>query len=99
MKDYHRFYWICLCLFILILYIFIDQRQYMEGLQNDNYPPIHISTIGNTLTDPYNSLVNDMDSLFTYNYFNSNVTNTDEYKTDFAYFNNASKIFAGYEYQ
>lgn len=89
----------CLCFILFILYIFIDQRQKVEGLQNENTPPIEISTIGDFLTDSDNSLVNNMDTMFTYGYFESNVTNDDYYEYDFKYFNNASKIMAGYQYQ
>jgi len=95
-------FFICVCLFFF--YVWADKRQ-REGLQNYD--------ASNLVVDyemMYATLTNDASLVeltgtqpikpFTATYFKSNLTDTNDYedtKKDFAYFNNASAIFAGYK--
>ena len=89
-------YFLCFCLFIL--YIWIDKR---EGLQNYhenrkvNYKKIYNNLINNTKLR--RMLKVRPNKPFRAKYFSSNLTGSEETQKDFAYFNNASSIFAGHE--
>ena len=89
-------YFLCFCLFIL--YIWIDKR---EGLQNYhenrkvNYKNIYNNLINNTKLR--RMLKVRPNKPFRAKYFSSNLNGSEETHKDFAYFNNASSIFAGYD--
>ena len=89
-------YFLCFCLFIL--YIWIDKR---EGLQNYhenrkvNYKKMYNNLINNRKLR--RMLKEKPNKPFRAKYFSSNLTGSEETQKDFAYFNNASSIFAGHE--
>ena len=96
MKNIY-FYILSFCLFVL--YVWVD-KNHREGLQNyDNSRQVKYENMHDRLIE--NSKLKRMLKEKPLKpcrskYFKSNLTSSEETQKDFAYFNNASSIFAGY---